>query len=81
MPNGTRRKVQTTRGWEISVEWKDGSYQNKFLHHNLKNDWYGYQGGTQMGKKRENKSTLGTNENHSQIEAVRSLRGSTAMEG
>ena len=25
MPNGTRRKVQTTRGWEISVEWKDGS--------------------------------------------------------
>ena len=25
MPNGRQRKVQTTRGWEILVEWKDGS--------------------------------------------------------
>ena len=58
-----------------------GEYQNEFLRHNLKSDWYGYQGGTQMDEKRENESTLGTNENHSQKAAVRSLRGSTAMEG
>ena len=55
-----------------------GEYQNTFLRHNLKADWYGYKGGVQKDIKRENK---GANQSHSHVKTVRGLRGPTAMEG